>query len=295
MRYYSKNFLINGFRRWLEMMNYVAYSVTNDPRKLGVFLDWMEANGVEQIEEITGGKVKAFFEALSRRKSKTTGEVLSIESLRSYLTVVNRFARYIRQAGIGHIDVPVGFKGRERKEIVVLNRREIERLYEAIEDDLLGMRDRAMLGVYYGCGVRRAEGISLKTGDVFFDRNLLYIRSGKGNRERYVPMVGKVRNDLLQYIQIARPQLLNRAVHDYLFVAVTGKAVCSQALYDRLKKLLKKAKIEKQVGFHTLRHSIATHLLSSGMKLSDIAKFLGHRSLESTQIYTHINHEEIQF
>lgn len=275
------------------MMNYVPSSIYSDPRRLGVFLDWMEENGVKQIEEITGEKVKAFFEALSHRKSKTTGEVLGLGTMRSYLTVINRFARYIRQAGIGHLNVPVKFKGKDAKTITVLNKREINQLYDALGDDLLSRRDRAMLGVYYGCGLRRNEGVNLKIGDIFFDRNLIYIRKGKGNKERYVPMVGKVRKDLLQYIQTARPQLLGREAHEYLFVAITGKALGAQALYDRFKRLLKKIEIEKKAGLHTLRHSIATHLLTSGMKLSDIAKFLGHRSLESTQIYTHIEDEKI--
>lgn len=295
MRYYSKNFLISGFKRWLELMNYAASSVYYDPRRISVFLDWMERKGVTSVEGITGEKIKAFFEDLRQQKNQRTGAALGLGTMRSYLTVINRFGRYIRQAGIGHLNVPITFKGNDAKAITVLTKKEITQMYDAVGDDLLSMRDRAMLGIYYGCGVRRKEGANLKMGDLFFDSNVLYIRKGKGNKERYVPMVGRVRKDLLQYIQIARPVLLGKSVHEYLFVAITGKALGSEALYGRFKKLLKKAGIKKTAGLHTLRHSIATHLLSSGMKLSDIAKFLGHRSLESTQIYTHIEDEEIPF
>ena len=87
---------------------------------------------------------------------------------------------------------------------------------------------------------------------------------------------------------IARPLLLNKRSHEYFFVAYTGQKMGHQSIYERVKDLLKKTNIDKPVGLHALRHSIATHLLHQGMKLSDIARFLGHSTLESTQIYTHI-------
>jgi site-specific recombinase XerD len=277
----------------MEMMNFIPSSINYDPVRLAEFLEWMEENGVSEIEDITGKKVKLFFEELSHRKAIQTGEVLSLATQKNYLTIINRFARYLRQANIGHITVPVHFKGKSAKPIVVLTSKEINRIYAETGDDLLSMRDRAMLGVFYGCGLRRGEGAELMISDVLFDMNLLYVRKGKGNKERYVPMIGAVRNDIRQYVQIARPQLMRREAHEYLFVAVTGKKIGSAGLYERFKKLLKKTGMKKKAGLHTLRHSIATHLLSRGMKLSDIAKFLGHRSLESTQIYTHIEDEKI--
>ena len=82
-----------------------------------------------------------------------------------------------------------------------------------------------------------------------------------------------------------------RQVHEYLFVTITGEALGGSSMYDRIRRLAKKAEIEKQVGLHILRHSIATHLLDNGMSLAQIAKFLGHSSLESTQIYTHLRDE----
>jgi len=112
---------------------------------------------------------------------------------------------------------------------------------------------------------------------------------GKGGKSRYVPMVGKVKADMINYIQNARLMLMNKQVHDRLIVGIKGKGLSGQGMYDVLKRLRKRANLNKQFGLHTLRHTIATHLLAQGMSLEQIAKFLGHSSLESTQIYTHIN------
>jgi len=279
---------VEGYRRWLELMNYDSSSQRRGPVRLNEFLEWMEANGVTGIEQITGSKVKQFFEELSVKKSDRTGEVLSVSTLRNYLMIINRFAKYLRQSGEGNIEVPIKFKGGSKKEVVVLSKVEIEKLYDSCDDSLLGMRDRAMLAVFYGCGVRRNEGMSIEISDILPDRNLLYIRKGKGYKERYVPMIGQVRNDIINYLITSRPMMMNREVHEIYFVSIHGKPLGAQSLYDRIKKLVKRSGIEKKVGLHTLRHSIATHLLINGMKLSDIAKFLGHSSLESTQIYTHL-------
>lgn len=148
-----------------------------------------------------------------------------------------------------------------------------------------------MLGVFYGCGARRNEGVSIEIKDILPDKNLLYIRKGKGYKERYIPMIGKVKKDILEYVVSARPMMITDRANESLFIGITGRPLSKSAVYERFKKLLRKAGIEKKAGLHTLRHSIATHLLSSGMKLSEIARFLGHSSLESTQIYTHLKDE----
>lgn len=288
---YNKQKHIEGYRRWLELMNYVRSSIDYGPVRLADFLAWMEAHGATQVDQITGSKVRQFFEELAGRKSKTTGEVLSLATQRNYLTTVNRFARYLRQTGQGNIEVPVHFKGQAQKPAVVLTEKEIGRLYRQCDDSLLGIRDRALLAVFYGCGVRRNEAVHLKIKDVLPHRSVLYVRKGKGYKERYVPMVGQVKADIIDYLATARPMLMGRQIHEAFFVGIHGKPLGASSLYERFKKLLRLAGIEKKAGLHTLRHSIATHLLTGGMKLSQIARFLGHSSLESTQVYTHLTAE----
>lgn len=269
-------------------MNYVESSIERGPVRIDDFLGWMGSNGVTQIDQITGSKVKEFFEELSVRISKRTGEVYSVATLRNYLTTINRFAKYLRRSGVGNIEVPISFKGQAKKEVVVLSKIDIKKLYDSCDDSLLGIRDSALLAVCYGCGVRRNEAVNIEIKDVLPDRNLLYIRRGKGYKERYVPMIGKVKTDIMNYLLTARPMMMGKEVHEVYFISIHGKPLGAPSLYERIKKLVKRSGIEKKAGVHTLRHSIATHLLINGMKLSEIAKFLGHSTLESTQIYTHL-------
>ena len=154
----------------------------------------------------------------------------------------------------------------------------------------LGLRDRAMLAVYYGCGLRRSEGISLDVSDVLIKEKLLYVQKGKGYRERYVPMSEAVKESLENYINVARSSFLSCELmkQQALLLSFRGRRMDGNSLIMRLKALVKGASINKAVGLHTLRHSIATHLLQSGMRLESVSRFLGHQSLESTQIYTHL-------
>jgi len=290
----QKEKFIEGFKRWLSIMNYIDASVQYDPDRVSEFLAFVQGKGIQSIHAITSSTVNDFFEQLSKRKNQRTGATLGISTMRVYLTTINRFAKYLRLSDQGNIEVSVKFNGGQRQVIEVLNTTEIEQLYDICEDGLLGMRDRAMLAVFYGCGARRNEGTNIEVKDILAHRNLLYIRKGKGYKERYVPMIGQVRNDIVNYLITARPILINKDVHQYYFVGITGKALKSASLYQRFKKLLHRAGIEKKASLHTLRHSIATHLLLNGMKLSEIAQFLGHSSLESTQIYTHLKDDNYQ-
>ena len=181
----------------------------------------------------------------------------------------------------------VQLPGKTRNIKTIFTRSEIKALYNACEGDVLGIRDRAMLAVYYGCGLRRNEGVNLDTGDILPGKNLLFVRKGKNYKERYVPITEAVKEDILNYLDYARPMFLNKPANA-LFLNAAGERITASMLAERLQKLKGKAGIDKVAGLHTLRHSIATHLLQSGMKLAQIKRFLGHSSLESTQIYTHL-------
>lgn len=283
----NKGRYIEGFSTWLQVLNYTQSSVINYPLIIEKLLNYMTENDVKSIDEITGEDVKMFFAHLSTVQSET-GQPYKVGTLRVHLTAVRIFARYMRETDQGQIEVPIQYKGKSDFKPTILTIREVNQLYDSLEDSLLGMRDRAMLAVYYGCGVRKSEGAALMIKDILPDKNLLYIRKGKNYKERYIPMIGQVKNDIIQYLTVARPMLLNGKVHEYVFCGRSGNPLSSPMMWQRLTKLMKNTTIDKKIGVHSLRHSIATHLLQQGMKLTDIAKFLGHATLESTQIYTHI-------
>ncbi len=147
-----------------------------------------------------------------------------------------------------------------------------------------------MLGVYYGCGLRRSEGINLDTDDINLEKGLLYVSRGKNHKQRFVPFTGMVRDDFYNYLTYSRP-MLARGNEQAFFLSQRGKRMCEQAMADRLQGLKEKALTDRPGSLHTLRHSIATHLLQSGMSPEKIKRFLGHSSLETTQIYTHLKYE----
>ncbi|MBL6447629.1 tyrosine-type recombinase/integrase [Fulvivirga sp. 29W222] len=153
-----------------------------------------------------------------------------------------------------------------------------------------------MLSVYYGCGLRRSEGVALNLSDINLDKNLLHVRKGKNYKERHVPISPASRRHLTQYIYDHRNTLLRYPQTDALFLSKRGTRLQGQSMILRLKALQQQSDSTtlraKEIGLHTLRHSIATHLLHSGMKLENISLFLGHSSLESTQIYTHLEAHE---
>ena len=124
--------------------------------------------------------------------------------------------------------------------------------------------------------------------DINLLSNQLYVRKAKGNTQRYVPLSSGVVQDVKQYLELSRPLLLRQA-QESLFITYAGQAMGGQGMMARLRVWLSCADIPKtDIGLHTLRHSIATHLLQAGMKLENISRFLGHKSIESTQIYTHL-------
>ena len=278
----EKQGLLEGFREWLLLQNYEITTIKYGPDKVELFIDWCNENKVREDH------VSRFFEYLRKRKSSMKPGALSQGTLRVYLRILRLFKRFLQEVGHADLKIDIIFKGHEINHYEILTRKEIEKLYKLTNAGMLGMRDRAMLGVYYGCGLRRNEGASLQVSDIMPDKCLLYVRKGKNYQQRYVPMIGKSKIHILEYLRIARPALLAGNHGEYFFVGYTGKKLNGPGLYARLKKLIKQAGINKQCGLHSLRHSLATHLLENGMGMSKIAKLLGHKSLDSTQIYTHI-------
>ena len=149
-----------------------------------------------------------------------------------------------------------------------------------------------MLTIFYGCGLRRNEGVNLTIDDINFDTRIIHVRKGKNYKERLVPFSKTGLQYLQEWIYDFRILLTKTNKNASLFISYTGKPMSGNSLYKRLKLLqleIDNPELQnKDVGLHTLRHSIATHLLQNGMSLQKIQRFLGHSSLDSTQIYTHL-------
>jgi site-specific recombinase XerD len=278
------------FKDWLQLLNFEPSTVKYAPKKAHEFFYWLEKQQIREIESVNKPIISNYFEYLKTRQNKLKGGKLSKNYLRTHLTALRKLARYLRENQERSFEVDIKLKGAAQTKVTIFTSDEIKDLYSACDTDILGMRDKAILAVYYGCGLRRNEGINLDINDVLFDKNLVYVRKGKNYKERYVPMSTGVKEDLQNYIDFVRPVLLKDNIKA-LFLTQYGNRLGSNSMADRLQNLKEKAEINKEAGLHALRHSIATHLLQSGMELEQIKRFLGHASLESTQIYTHIAYE----
>jgi integrase/recombinase XerD len=289
------NVILEGsFEKWLTTLGYAKSTVYGSPRYVRDFFFYLKTRKITELEAINPGVLEGYYKYLQKRRNKRHTGGLSDNYMNSNFNAIKRFSRYLQETGRPFFEVTVRTRPDKETPRIILTSEEIKALYKACGSDYLGVRDRAMLSIYYGCGLRRSEGISLDVKDVLLKERLVFVRSGKGYRERYVPMTGAVMDDLEEYICQAREHILSfksNTKQEALFLSMRDKRLCGNQVIARLQKLAQAVGINKPVGLHTLRHSIATHLLQSGMTLEEVGRFLGHSSLESTQIYTHLANE----
>ena len=154
-------------------------------------------------------------------------------------------------------------------------------------------RDVAMLELLYACGMRVSELVSLNTVDVNLDAG--FVRClGKGSKERIIPIHQRAAQSIKEYMVAVRPLLLRDEEDDALFLNRRGERLTRQGFWLILKNHAKAAGIKREVTPHTLRHSFATHILSGGADLRAVQELLGHASISSTQIYTHLTSEHVR-
>lgn len=278
--------LVNEFTNYLITLGYSESVCYNCPNMVSQFLEHID----RPIKKITKDDVTAFFDHLRSITSERTKRRLSNVHINGYVMALKRFSKFLFH--MHSIDLTVehlSYLKVDTLEKQILSLQQIKSLFEVCDNTKLGMRDKVMLALYYSCGLRRSEAIQVEIRDIDFTNNILFVRNGKGGKQRYVPFTDSTHQILKQYIDVGRKRLNRRnRLRNTLLIGKNGDRLKPQALQLRLNTLCKKAEIKQKVGLHTLRHSIATHLLMLNMSIYKISEFLGHSSLESTQIYTHI-------
>lgn len=297
-------FIEKSFREWLAILGYSHHTIYNLPNHVRELLYYLEQNGRHHIKQLEVNDIREFYQQLKGRSNQRHSGGLSNAYLNKHLQALYKFADYLRQSG--KILLPalsIDWEADDTGEITVLTTAEIKLLYTATEAYNVGTelepfnsRDRAMLSIYYGCGLRRNEGYHLNLSDINFDRRILRVRKGKNYKERLVPFNKTNAEYLQEYVYDWRPLIVKDKRNDAFFISQRGTRMDAQSMAIRLKILQQRTDDitlqQKNVRLHVMRHSIATHLLQNGMGLEMIARFLGHSSLESTQIYTHLVHKD---
>lgn len=305
-------YLEKGFREWLDILGYNPATVKSMPIHAHELFHFLEGRGITEIRTLHQKDIKAYHDHISTRPNYNRGGALSEKYILMQIQAVEKLLEYLHHRGIHTItDSGLRLRAPKRKEITVLTTEEVKALFETTKKEVttssanryspaayeaMGARDRAMLTIYYSCGLRRNEGVHVDLADINFDTRILHVRKGKNYKERFVPF-GKSSALLLQeYIYDHRPRFIKDKREGRLFVSFGGRVMSGGTLAARLQKLQSQSEepalMQKRLTLHVLRHSIATHLLGAGMSLEKIAKFLGHATMDSTQIYTHLVDKE---
>lgn len=290
--------LTDSYKEWLQVLGYASSTVYNLPNHLREFFYYLECKGYTDISCITTYMIKSYYEHLSKRSNQRRGGSLSKAFLNKHQQCLKLFQKYLKEHQ-SNIKFGVHLKGEKtsyQEYKTILTQSEIKELFEACQYTHMAnhfqMRDTAILVVLYSCGLRRTEAVSLNTEDILFEKQRLYVRKGKNYKERYVP-INRHNLELLEtYLYEARPEFLKNYQTDALLLSSQGRRMNDGTIAKRLQEIINATDNEvlqnKSITMHTLRHSIATHLMQNKVPIKYISTFLGHASLESTQIYTHL-------
>jgi integrase/recombinase XerD len=289
-----------NYTLWLDTLGFSSGVVLDYKERVNEFLEWLETHSVNQINQITQKHINDYFNHLETRPNKRrAGHLLSVSHLNHNFIAVDKLLEYLHTQSVQNTPTPTGYRLKVDKDerirnIEPLSTEEIKTLIEAIPNTYKNLRFeqretnhhqlKLIFALYYACGLRLSEGVKVQIKDIDFERKTVFVEKGKNYKDRFIPMSSGVYTALQDYIYNFRN--LQKTTHNRLFLK--GK--------DDLNKMLKHLQNEceneqikqKRISMHLLRHSIATHLLQNKMSIENISLFLGHSSLESTQIYTHL-------
>lgn len=302
-----------SFKEWLEVLGYSWQSVYYMPIQIRGLLNHLEKQNKTQLTDITTEAIKDYYynELKQRKNYMRDAGALGNAHLNKHIQALRKFTEYLRQTGKLSIAMfNLKLEKVTEEKLTILTEEEIKQLYAAAEIiqqpkkhnrsielyEAIQQRDRAMLSIFYGCALRRNEGYHLNVNDINISSGVLHVIKGKGYKERLVPISTKSMEHITAYLYEGRNILLKENKQEAFFISANNsKRLQGQMMLIKLQQLIRLTgnamMIEKEVGLHTLRHSIATHLLANGMSLEKIKDFLGHSSMDSTQIYTHLINE----
>jgi integrase/recombinase XerD len=241
----SFRYLEQSFKEWLDVLGYAPVSVYNMPIQVRELLHYLESKNINDIKELDIKHIKEHYNKLKERSNQRRGGGLSNNHLNKHIQSLRKFTGYLRQ--VGRLTLPeLQIKNEEAdaKQIHVLTEEEIQLLFKATykiqeqphhnlsaaQVEAMQARDRAMLAIFYGCGVRRNEGVNINVGDINFERSMLHVRKGKNYKERFVPISKASLKYLQEYIYDQRPELLQGSKTESLFISMKARRMDGQTM-----------------------------------------------------------------
>jgi len=256
---------------------------------LGEYITFIEKNYyLRDPNQITKQHIRNFIGRLKRKNNTPSSISRKVSAIRSF----HKFL-LLEKLVDSNVSLGVSLPKKDSKLPVILSVDEVDALIIAADgDEPLELRNKAMLELLYGSGLRISELLNLRLQDLHLNMGFINV-VGKGNKERIVPIGEEGAYALKEYLDKGR-SVLKKVPGDILFVNSRGSGISRVGFYKTIKKLTIKAGIMKDVSPHTLRHSFASHLLENGVDLRMVQELLGHEDISTTQIYTHISKKQLK-
>ena len=262
-------------------------SVSSYQNDLDVYLSFLQDKNVFLVKDITSDYIKEFL--------KIRGDSESTSTVAHNLTVIKNFHKYLIKENIVKEDVSLFISRPKLQKRLprALTVEEVDLLLDITLNTPFDYRNKAMLELMYGAGLRVSELVSLTLNQIDLENGLIRIM-GKGRKEREIPIGEYGVYYLKLYLEHRGMLIKNHRTEDALFLNNHGKQITRQGFFKILKQLLLDKGLNPDVSPHTLRHSFATHLLSHGADLRSIQEMLGHSDISTTKIYTHVSDEKVE-
>jgi len=285
------------FVRSLSLKPYQSQSIVKHREHLAYFFHWCMEREIDSISRLTRSVLGRYQTYLANRSRFDCDQILSVRYRKENLCKLHNFLRYLYQKGhlLDNLAVTIQYpKQKDRLPRFILTVEEIRHVLDRCDVRTpKGLRERAILELLYATGIRRSELVHLQLPDIDFSLCTLHIRLGKGGRDRLVPISLSALQWAQRYIEQARPFFLAQSDSQALFME-QGQAISPHFANQIVTKAIGRANLGKTGSCHLLRHSMATHMLDHGADIRYIQAILGHSSLTSTQIYTHVSIRKLQ-
>lgn len=287
MSSYAKDWdtLAGNYLGWLRFeKNLAANTVESYARDLGRFRDFVECSSDILASEVEAQHIEAFMAELYDRGMEPASAARMLSGIRSFFNFL-MLTEVIESSPAEFVDSPrLGRKLPDTLSIL-----EIDAIIDGIDlSHPQGHRNKAMLETLYSCGLRVSELVSLRLGDLFFDDGFIRV-TGKGDKQRLIPVSDAARRNIELYLEQRRTMTPDPRSADTLFLNRNGRRLTRVMIFTIIKRAAEAAGIPKNISPHTFRHSFATHLLEGGASIRQVQEMLGHESILTTEIYTHLD------
>ncbi len=254
---------------------------------LQIYIEFLLKKHIDNIKNVTIEDIESFLKERNKIGDSTT-------TIAHKLTSIKNFHRYLFKEGVVKKDVSLSIARPKSKKSIpdALSLDEVDILLDIPLNTVFDYRNKAMLELMYGSGLRVSELVSLKVFDIDTINYVIRV-TGKGSKDRFIPLGEYSMHYLNLYLE-RRNELLKKDVTDALFLNNHGKPITRQGFFKNLKNILRQKGLNENIHPHTLRHSFATHLLNRGADLRSIQEMLGHSDISTTKIYTHVTTEKVR-